>query len=43
MADKKCISCNSAVVNDEQATSLPCPKCGNETIVRCGKCRKTAV
>jgi len=43
MADKKCVSCKAVVANDNLATSFSCPKCGNEPIVRCGQCRKTAV
>ncbi|MBD3263334.1 DUF1610 domain-containing protein [Candidatus Woesearchaeota archaeon] len=42
MAGKKCTSCNKIVTNDRFATNFPCPECGKETIVRCGKCRRTS-
>ena len=38
---KRCGSCNTSVVNDNEATRFMCPNCGKFEIIRCGLCRKT--
>lgn len=40
---KKCTSCNTSLANDQGATSFLCPGCGKYEIIRCKKCRETAV
>ncbi len=40
--EKRCTSCKQAVTNDRKATVFPCPICSAE-IIRCGKCRQTAI
>ncbi len=40
---KKCTSCNTSLANDQGSTSFLCPGCGKYELVRCKKCRETAV
>ena len=41
--EKVCISCGKRILNDNSATSFPCPVCSEVEIVRCGECRKRGV
>ncbi|MBW2991077.1 RNA-binding protein [Candidatus Woesearchaeota archaeon] len=41
IAQEKCMSCNTSVVNDIGTVRFPCPNCAKHTIIRCSKCRKT--
>ena len=38
-----CGSCNKRLSNDSGRAMFQCPKCGDETIIRCSECRKLAV
>jgi predicted RNA-binding Zn-ribbon protein involved in translation (DUF1610 family) len=37
--ERRCISCNESLTNDNAATSFKCPVCAKQDICRCGKCR----
>jgi hypothetical protein len=45
MTDEKltCTSCKKRITNETGRVIFPCPKCGEENIVRCAQCRKLAV
>ncbi len=43
MEKKKCTSCGLDITFMKEATSFPCPNCGEVTINRCAKCREGAV
>ncbi|MBI4140050.1 DUF1610 domain-containing protein [Candidatus Woesearchaeota archaeon] len=36
-----CNSCNKPISNDNGSAKFPCPKCGQQKIVRCTSCRKS--
>jgi Zn-ribbon RNA-binding protein len=38
-----CSSCKQRITNDSGRVIMACPKCGEETIIRCSRCRKLAV
>ena len=37
---EKCISCGREIGGIENSVIFLCPNCGEEKIVRCGRCRK---
>lgn len=39
----KCNSCKEDVKTDKGATMFKCPNCSKERIIRCFRCRKTAI
>ncbi|MBD3163723.1 RNA-binding protein [Candidatus Woesearchaeota archaeon] len=45
MAEEKlvCTTCRQRLANDHGRAIFECPKCGEETIIRCSQCRKLAV
>jgi len=38
-----CTSCGTDITNVKGSVVFKCPSCGEETIVRCGKCRQLSV
>ena len=41
--EKTCTSCGVKIAFMKDATSFPCPGCGDFTVNRCVKCRKGSV
>jgi predicted RNA-binding Zn-ribbon protein involved in translation (DUF1610 family) len=39
----KCVSCGKSVETDSYWVRFPCPACGEESVVRCERCRKIVV
>lgn len=38
--EMKCTTCNADISTVKGSVRFPCPKCGEGTIIRCGKCRQ---
>lgn len=43
MGSERCLSCNIDITNDKGSTRFMCPSCSKYEIIRCKKCRVTAI
>ncbi len=42
MSVGNCTSCGTTITAGEKFARFPCPSCGEETMLRCESCKKTA-
>ncbi len=38
--DLTCNSCGTNLIGEDDFVRFDCPKCGEETVIRCRKCRR---